>query len=65
MRQHSTGLIGAASKVLRISSFKTKDPTNKEAEDFKCPKSHSSFNGTNIPGIQSHHISQEKIPVRC
>lgn len=61
MRQHSTGQVQAASNMLCICSFKKKSYKQK---DFRCPKNHYFFNWTNLPGIQSHPISQEKILVQ-
>lgn len=59
-------LVRAASKVLCIRSLKKKIL---QAKDFKCSKTHwwktmTLLNELNIPGIQSHPISQEKILVQ-
>lgn len=60
MRQHSTGPVRAASKVLCLSSLKKKESYKQISKRFQMPKetlmrTHSSLNWTNIPGIQSHH----------
>lgn len=71
MRQHSTGRVRAASKMLWIcSTLKKKSPIEQTSKRFQMPKetlmrNHYSFNQTHIPGIQSYPISEEKILVQC
>lgn len=70
MRQHSTEPARAAAKVLCPSSRKKRKECNKQTSrrlqmsNEPLMRNHSCLNWTNIPGIQSHCISQEKIPVQ-
>ena len=58
------------SKVLCPSSRKKRKESNKQTSrrlqmsNEPLMRNHSCLNWTNIPGIQSHCISQEKIPVQ-